>query len=222
MSKDKKGKGMGDGLRYFLFTIVVILVVSLIGYGAFKLLDNKEETEKPKEVVKVNEKEIKGYGIFIDDSDTTLYKDEYKLLEANLTGDEINYDEYAKSVAKMFIIDLYTIKNKVNKYDVGGLDFIYKPAKDNYITNVTDTIYKFVEDNATGEREQQLPVVKSINVDKIEKTKFKQMKDKKVVKEFDAYKVNLTWTYSIDLGYDTTGEVIIINKDNKLYVVEKN
>ena len=51
MSKDKKGKGMGDGLRYFLFTIVVILVVSLIGYGAFKLLDNKEETEKPKEVV---------------------------------------------------------------------------------------------------------------------------------------------------------------------------
>ena len=220
MSKNKKSKGMPDALRYFLFTIVVIGVVSGIGFAAFKLLDNASSgNNKDKVKVNLNEKEINGYGIKLDDNDTTLYKTEYEALEKNLTGDEINYDEYAKSVAKMFIIDLYTIKNKINKYDVGGVDFVYESAKENYTINVTDTIYKYVEDNANGEREQQLPVVKTISVDSIEKTKFKVENAKK---EYDAYSIKLTWTYSINLGYDTTGEVIVINDNNKLYVVEKN
>lgn len=218
--KEKKRKGMPDWLRYLLFTLIVVGVVSLIGYGAFKLLDsgNKKE-EKPKEVVKVNEQEIKGYGIFIDDSDTTLYKNEFNALKTNLTGDEIDYDKYAESVAKMFIIDLYTIKNKINKYDVGGIDFVYESAKENYTTNVTDTIYKYVEDDSKGEREQQLPVVKSITVDDVKKGKFKIDAEKK---EYPSYTIKLTWTYSINLGYDTTGEVIVIRKDDKLFVVEKN
>lgn len=211
---------MPDALRYFLFTIVVIGVVSGIGFAAFKLLDNASSgNTKDKTKVNLNEKEISGYGIKLDDNDTTLYKTEYEALEKNLTGDEINYEEYAKSVAKMFIIDLYTIKNKINKYDVGGIDFVYEAAKENYTVNVTDTIYKYVEDNANGEREQQLPVVKTISVDSIEKTKFKIEETKK---EYDAYSIKLTWTYSINLGYDTTGEVIVINDNNKLYVVEKN
>lgn len=218
--KEKKRNGMPDWLRYLLFILIVVGVVSLIGYGAFKLLDsgNKKE-EKPKEVIKVNEQEIKGYGIFIDDSDTTLYKDEFNALKTNLTGDEIDYDKYAESVAKMFIIDLYTIKNKINKYDVGGIDFVYESAKGNYTTNVTDTIYKYVEDDSKGEREQQLPVVKSITVDDVKKGKFKIDAENK---EYPSYTIKLTWTYSIDLGYDTTGEVIVIRKDDKLFVVEKN
>ena len=218
--KEKKRNGMPDWLRYLLFILIVVGVVSLIGYGAFKLLDsgNKKE-EKPKEVIKVNEQEIKGYGIFIDDSDTTLYKDEFNALKTNLTGAEIDYDKYAESVAKMFIIDLYTIKNKINKYDVGGIDFVYESAKGNYTTNVTDTIYKYVEDDSKGEREQQLPVVKSITVDDVKKGKFKIDAENK---EYPSYIIKLTWTYSIDLGYDTTGEVIVIRKDDKLFVVEKN
>lgn len=220
MSKNKKSKGMPDALRYFLFTVVVIGVVSGIGFAAFKLLDNASSgNNKEKTKVNLNEKEISGYGIKLDDNDTTLYKTEYEALEKNLTGGEINYEEYAKSVAKMFIIDLYTIKNKINKYDVGGIDFVHKAAKENYTVNVTDTIYKYVEDNANGEREQQLPVVKDISVDEIKTTKFKIEETKK---EYDAYSIKLTWTYSINLGYDTTGEVIVINDNNKLYVVEKN
>ena len=192
MSKSKKSSGMPDWLRYILFTVVVIGVVSLIGYGAFKLLDTSKPEEKPKEVVKVNEQEIEGYGIFIDDSDTTLYRNEFQTLKTNLTSEEINYDEYAKSVAKMFIIDLYTIKNKINKYDVGGIDFIYKSAKENYITNVTDTLYKYVEDDTKGEREQQLPAVKSIEIESFKKGKFKVDSEKK---EYESYNVKLNWTY---------------------------
>ena len=119
----------------------------------------------------------------------------------------------------MFIIDLYTIKNKTNKYDIGGLEFVYPDAIENFSINVTDTIYKYVEDNTKGNRVQQLPTVKTITIDSIKKDKFEIKSEKK---KYDSYVIKLNWTYSIDLGYDTEGEVIVINKDNKLYVVEKN
>lgn len=220
MSKNKKEKKeIPDALRYFLFTVVVIAVISVIGVLAYHVIGTQITGEKEKEKVNINEVEIKGYGIHLDDNDTTLYRNEYKALEKNLLGEEIDYNEYAKSIAKMFIIDLYTIKNKSNKYDVGGVDFVYSKALKNYTTNVTDTIYKYVEDNSNGDRVQQLPAVKAIMVDDISKGKFKVEAEEK---EYEAYTVKLTWEYSINLGYDTTGEVIIINKDNKLYVVEKN
>lgn len=220
MSKNKKEKKeMPDALRYLLFTIVVIVVISVIGVLAYNVIGSQISGTKEKEKVDVNQVEIKGYGIHLDDNDTTLYRNEYKALEKNLLGEEIDYNEYAKSVAKLFIIDLYTIKNKSNKYDVGGVDFVYSKALENYTTNVTDTIYKYVEDNSDGERVQQLPAVKAIMVDDISKGKYKVESEEK---EYESYTVKLTWEYSINLGYDTTGEVIVINKDNKLYVVEKN
>ena len=39
---------------------------------------------------------------------------------------------------------------------------------------------------------------------------------------FEAYKINLEWSYVQDLGYDKTGEIILIKKDKNIYVVEKN
>lgn len=219
MSKKGKDKtGNSEVFRYILFAIVVIVVIAVIGVLAYKVIGPSIIKEEDP-VIDLNVVEIKGYGIHLDDNDSNLYRDEYKILEENLLGKEINYEEYAKSVAKMFIIDLYTIKNKSNKYDVGGLDFLYPDAIDNFTVNVTDTIYKYVEDNTSGERTQQLPAVNAITVESIKEGKFTIESEKK---EYKSYVVNLTWTYSIDLGYDTKGEVIIIKKDNKLYVVEKN
>lgn len=216
--KNKKKKEMSNGARIAIFTVVIILVISLIGFGAYKLLADSSSDEKPKNLKK-NEVVISGYGIYIDDSDTDLYREEFNKLRENLEGKSIDYDEYASSVARLFVIDLYTIKNKINKYDIGGVDFVYSKALDNYKDNVTDTIYKYVEDNSNGDRTQQLPVVKSISVNNVEKSKYKIESEDK---EYDSYKIRLSWSYSVDLGYDTTGEVIVINKDNKMYVVEKN
>ncbi len=216
--KNKKKKEMSNGVRIGIFTFIIIVVISLIGFGAYKLLADSSSEDKPK-VLKKNEVVISGYGIYIDDSDTDLYREEFNKLRENLEGGSINYDEYAASVAKLFVIDLYTIKNKINKYDIGGVDFVYNKALDNYKDNVTDTIYKYVEDNTNGDRTQQLPVVKSVTVNNVEKSKYKIESENK---EYDSYKFRLSWSYSVELGYDTTGEIIVINKDNKMYVVEKN
>lgn len=199
------------------FTIVIIIVIAGVGLALFFLF---RDTEK-KDVIleQKNISEIAGYGITLSEKDSKLYKDEFLNLKSILEADNIDYDAYAKSLAKLFIIDLYDINSKVNKYDVGGIEEVYEPIRENYSINVQDTLYKYLEDNTNGEREQELPIVSSISVDSIEKNQF-TYKSENVT--YDGYKVKLSWSYKYDSGYDKSGEVILINKDDKLYVVEKN
>lgn len=219
MSKKKKNKKeMSDGLRITLFTFVIIIVISLIGVSSYFLLVPKDENTSQEELKK-NATSIEGYGITLDDLDTKTYQDEYDILRKNLTGDNIDYDAYAKSIAKLFVIDLYTIKNKINKYDVGGVEFVIPEARENYITNVTDTLYKYVEDNTNGKRTQKLPVVSNVKVVGMDKSTFKiESEDKK----YNSYVFDIEIEYTSDYGYDEKVEVIVINKDNFMYVVEKN
>lgn len=196
--------------------IIIIVVVSIIGILAYFILENKEKEDK-NEVKTIGE--IKGYNIVLKENANEVYKKEFEKLRKNLENSEINYDEYAESVAKMFLIDLYTINNKKNKYDVGGLDFVLPENKDNYILKVTNTLYNYVEDNSKGMRKQSLPEVSSIDVNNVEKKKFTIESTKT---SYDAYYFSMSIDYKYDLGYDKTAEIIVINKDNFMYVVEKN
>ena len=204
--------------KIWIITISLVILFSILGYLAYNIFF-KKEAKKDETSNGTNITEINGYGITLTDNDTALYKTEFEMLKANLESENIDYQEYAKSIAKLYIIDLYTINNKVNKYDVGGLEFIYEGAKDNYITNVTDTLYKYVEDNSKNKRKQELPVVSSVSVDSINEATYK-VNDENIT--YNGYKIKVTWDYEQDLGYDKTAEIIIINKDNHLYVVEEN
>lgn len=211
--KDSKS----NTLKYIIFSLIIILVIAGIGVAACYLLGSDENNENNQ--VKTTTNEIEGYGITLDDYDSALYINEFNVLRDNLNSKNPNMEEYAKSVAKLFIIDLYTINNKINKYDVGGLELIYSGIKDNYVSNVTDTIYRYVEDNTNDNRNQNLPEVVSIDVTSANKINYK-VKSENV--EYEAYSIKLKWAYHVDYGYDTEGEVIVINKDSKFYVVEKN
>ncbi len=204
--------------KIWIIAISLVILFSILGYLAYNIFF-KKEAKKDEPNNETNITEINGYGITLTDNDTALYKTEFEVLKANLESENIDYQEYAKSIAKLYIIDLYTINNKVNKYDVGGLEFVYEGAKDNYVTNVTDTLYKYVEDNSKNKRKQELPVVSSINVESINEATYKVNSENIT---YNAYKIKVTWDYEKDLGYDKTAEVIIINKDNHLYVVEEN
>ena len=109
--------------------------------------------------------------------------------------------------------------DKINKYDIGGVDFVYDKALDNYKDNVTDTIYKYVEDNTNGKRTQQLPVVSDVKITNTEK---KEYKIASLNQSFESYVFKIDITYVNDYGYDKTVEITVIKKDNFMYVVEKN
>lgn len=191
-----------------LIIILLVAILSLLVYSCIKLTksDDKQEVEKLDN--------IPSYGYSLDKRDTKLMKDEFKELKKVLSSEDVNYEDYAKSLSKLFVIDLFTIDNKINKYDVPCLEYILEDNIDNFSNNVSDTLYKYVIDNTNKKRNQELPQVSSVIVENVEVLE-SSYKDE----PYEGYKVNVEWTYLKDLGYDTSGIIKLIKKNNKLYVI---
>ena len=73
-----------------------------------------------------------------------------------------------------------------------------------------------VKNNVYGDRVQELPQVKSVTVNSIQEDKYTYNDN-----EYEAYKVDTSWEYEKDMGYDTSGVFYLIKDNNKLNVVEK-
>ena len=170
--------------------------------------------EKPNLVVNV-EMTISEYAYTLDSRDSGLMKEEFKSLKTNLESNNPDYEEYAKSLAKLYIIDLYTISNKINIYDIPCLEYLLPPDIENFKTNIKNTLYLYLKDNVGGKRHQELPTVKSIRVDNLKLITYEIDKV-----EYDAYEIELSWEYESELGYDKQAILTIIKKDNKLFVVK--
>jgi len=197
--------------KRILIIILIVVLLAIISFVIYKiLLNNKTEEEVVNVVDSISE-----YGYNLDDRDTELMKSVYEELKNILNSDEIDYELYASALARLFVIDLFTMDNKINKYDVGGSEYVYPDALENFKLNVEDTLYKHMENNSSGKRKQELPEVSSIEV-------LSNETDEYTIGEnsFDSYIVNLSWQYVSDLGYDNNALITLINLDNKLYVVE--
>lgn len=197
MSKRKRKKGIA-------IVCFVILILAILLYMFFILKDDKRKVID----------EIDGFKYTLDDRDTELMISTYKLLKEELANDIVDNEKYAEYLSKLFIIDLYTMTNKQNKYDVGGIEYIHPDHRDNYKLKVQDTLYKYLEDESNKNREE-LPEVKSIEFIDISQSTYTFNEQ-----EFDAYVVELKWTYIKDYGYDKIGTVTVIKIDEKLYVAE--
>jgi hypothetical protein len=180
----------------------------------FYIKSRTSTSDTPNEIVELDS--IEGYGYVLEDRDTELYKSVFESLRDTLKEDTIDYEEYAKLLSELYVIDLYTISNKVNKYDVGSVDFLHEDAKENFQEKVKDTIYKYVEDNSYGKRNQELPTVSKVDVDDIEESKFDVNGTK-----IDGYNVTLSWEYEEDYGYDKESTISLVNIDNKLYIIKE-
>lgn len=193
-------------LKGLVFAIVIIIIVLLLGHF-FKNLSHSKKVN----VIDT----VENFDYALEDRDTVLYKNIHQELKANLESDNIDYDKYAEQIAKLFVVDLFTMENKLSTYDVGGVEFIYPNVVDNYKLNVEQTIYKNIESNGDGKRNQTLPIVKSVDIVSNETGTFKYQD-----KEMDAYIIELSWDYEKDLGYDKKATVTIVKKDDKLFIVE--
>lgn len=196
-----------------IIAVLIIICIALVVYFFRVDLSKKkdEEVSNPSYI-----DIIKGYDYTLEERDTKLFKDTYYQLKEVLSSSEINYEEYAKLLSELYVIDLYTIDNKFDKYDVGATEYIYTDGVENFILKVDDTIYKYVEDYKDGKRKQDLPIVESITVSSVEEEKFQIGEE-----ELDGYKVNVKWEYKEDLDYDTEAIINLVKKDDKLYIVSQ-
>lgn len=194
-----------------LSLLIIILALVIVVLFVSKNQNVKDETPKTVVLDAIDE-----YSYTLEERDTELFKTKFEELKTVLNSEEINFEEYAKILSELYIIDLYTIDNKVNKYDIGSLEFVHPDVKDNFSLKVQETIYKYVEDNSKKSRKQVLPEVLSTEVLSSETSKY-SVSDIK----YDAYVVTLKWDYVEDLEYDTEANITLIKQDDFIYVVEQ-
>ena len=193
---------------------IVVGLVILAAIGGF-LLYYFLKPEPAKEQFKINVLDtISEYGYEIDNRDSELLKQEFEELKKILTASNIDPKLYSEKVARMFIIDLYSIESALNKYDVGATKFYHSNQKVMFETKVKDTLYDLVEGDSYGDRDQKLPMVKEMNTLSIEEGTYEL--DGEVV---DAYIITLSWKYEEDLGYDNEGTIIVVDDGIKKAVV---
>ncbi len=197
-----------DSLITILFILLGIVLLSLIGLTIYK-----DFFKKTKEDVILKNLEL--YGYTLQENDIDIYKEEFNNLSNILNKKEIDFEEYAKSMSKLYIIDFYTLTNKISNTDIGGLEFIYPDYIDNFKLKAKDTIYKYIEVNYNGERTQVLPEVSEVLVNGITKGTYKIDEN-----EFESYILDTSWNYKEDLGYQKSCKLTIVKDSNKLYLVE--
>lgn len=152
---------------------------------------------------------IANYEYTLEKRDSKLYKENFNELKSLLEGNEFEQSNYAEKVAKLFIIDFYTLSNKKTRYDIGGTEFIYPDGVGSFKLKAQDTIYNYIGRNLS------LPEVISIEVKNIEETTYNYNLEEKT-----AFLIELSWEYKKDYGYDKNGKVMLASFDNILYVVE--
>ncbi len=203
-----KRKNKSDTLIIIVFVMIGVLLFGFLGYRVYNDFFNKPDAKKEIESIGL-------YGYSLHDRDSSAYKDTFKELNKALSTNNIDYKNYATLASKLFIMDLFTLDNKLGSTDIGGLQFIHKDLKENFKENMGDTIYKYVEINIDGKRTQELPVVKEVTVSDVLETKYTYNN-----KDYPAYVVTANWEYEKDLGYQKSMKITFIKDKNILYIVK--
>ena len=199
-------------LLFIGLLIVGIIATIVLLYKNNIMKKNSKEENKPVEVEKIED-----FAYVLEDRDKAIYKEKYNELKKVLSNaDNIDFEKYAGLLSELYIIDLYTIENKVTKYDVGGTEFVWPDKKENFELKARDTIYKYVEDNSTKKRTQSLPVVTATTVESTKEIEYKLGEEK-----MSGYEVKISWEYEKDLGYDKSATIKLVKKDQLLYIVEQ-
>lgn len=211
--KKKYNISMGKKYKIPLIIIFILLVVS-ISLLVIKYCFYNNTKNEPTVYSSILDN-MESYGYTLDDQDSKLFKDKYYDLKKILESDEIDYDAYGKCLSELFIIDLYTLSTKINKFDVGGVEYVYDNEKEMFKNKVMDTLYETLEDNSYGTRKQELPTVKELVLEKEDEVTY-QIDNKKLKGTKYTYNVE----YEKDLGYSKKSEITVVKDDNKMYIVE--
>lgn len=186
-----------------IIRIIMLVVVALIAiYAIFVAIPSKKN--KDEGIENINNKYI------LYKRDSSLYKENFEKLRTILETSPVDNKEYAETIVKLFVIDFYTLDNKNDNTDIGGLQYVHSNLKDNLVLNASSTMYKYIKTT------KELPRVKSITSVDTRETTYK-INDK----DYSAYAITINWEYDKDLGYEKQGTFIVVNDNENLSIVEK-
>ena len=203
----KKKRKMKKSFK-ILLVFVVVLILAIVG---FKLTNKKEE----KQVVKV-EDSLDDYGYVLNENETKYYKDLFKELKKVLNSENIDEEKYATLVGQLFLADFYNLDNKITKNDIGGIQFVYTPYQSDFSKFAVESIYHYVENSLYEKRDQELPIVTSVDITDIKQISFDYQDQTDENAWTFYYKIN----YEKDLGYQSEGTMTLVHNEKKLEIVD--
>ena len=112
-------------------------------------------------------------------------------------------EKYATLETQIFISEFFTLSNKVNRSDVGGIQFVYKDYQESFTKLAMEGMYHYVENNIYGDRKQELPEVVNVDVINTEQKEYILSDD---VTDEKAYYVDVTINYAKDVFYNRKRE----------------
>ena len=189
--------------------LLIVLVLCIIGCGIylFSTYNDYFRNKNKKEV-----DHIENYDYILYDKSTSLYKKLYYKLKDILNSKNINEEEYLQTISQMFCIDFYTLNNKSNSNDIGGIQFVYSKVKNNFKDKAKDSLYAYIE----TKKSRDLPEVKKVIVESVNNVKYTYLSKL----DNDAYEVKTLIEYKKDLGYESEITLYFVHEDNKLSLVE--
>lgn len=199
-------------VKRFLIILLIVIVAAVGGFVFYEMTNTPKVTIKKATVLN----EIKEYGYTLKSNKSKAYKKEFANLATILNSDSVDEEAYLKSITKLFILDFYTLSDKVANTDVGGVDFIHTDAKTNFLEKAEDTIYKYVENNMYGGRRQSLPTVQDVTIEDIQNVSFTLNQET----DTNAYQVTVSWTYTEENDYQNKATLTFAHEGKKLSLVE--
>ena len=200
--------------KVILISILVIIVFAVVGVVVVTNQPKNVEKDEPVKVIS----EVKTFGYHLKETKSKRYKTMFDELKQILQEETIDEQKYVSKLTEMFIYDFFTLDDKSAKTDIGGVDFVYKGALENFLVNAQDTYYKYVESNIYNNRNQELPEVDAITIEGIVNKPY-AYGDKT---DENAFVVKANWTYTKDqfATYQRSAQLIFVHDENKLSLVE--
>ena len=198
-----------------IIIIILVILVICLGFCVKDIISVLNSGTKQVEILSNIEK----YNYTLNENDSEYFKEKFMLLKEELEKDEINEENYASLISELFVIDFFSLDSSINKNDVGGVQFVYKDYQKDFVKYAKEGIYKYVENNIYNDREQELPLVKSTEIESIEEQSVTFEND---VKDDKAYVVKVLIEYEEDLEYPKEVELTIIHSNDKLEIAKMN
>lgn len=190
----------------------VLAVILVLGFVTFLFF----YSSRAKLQVVTTVAEIDNYQYKMESNTTRIYKKYFKELEHELEDNKIDEENYASLVSKLFVIDYYTLNNKITNKNIGGVQFIHSNLRSSFIEKASNTMYKYIKSNLYGNRKQKLPEVNDVKIKSIKQINYKNNN----YQDKSGYQVEVNINYVTDYDYPKEVTLTLIHEENKLVIVE--
>lgn len=210
-------------ITLLILSTMVTLAIFVVNIIHVNSMDTGEGSTIEKEETS-NEFENAQYKI--GNNPTVVNKDYFKELNTALETQEST--EIAQSVTKCFISEYYTWTNKDGNYDIGGMQYIFTPKKDDFATYSLWNFYEDMDLYITQYGNENLIQVKEVTVNSataVEDYTVQIPGDESEVADGSAeattevlpcVDVNASWTYENDTaGFQTQAVFHVVNNNGR-------